>query len=231
VAAAYLFTWKNLGVQFTLARSFGPAGNALSFIDDTGEGMKKAISLALLGLALAGSAQAMVLESEGFLAGPSNNTIATAQDLGSLGSASSVQLYGSRLDLLPGGDSADFFKITLTSAATLSLSVDTVFGRVYLNDPMVALFSSTGQKLYENDDYNGYDSFLSYAAAAGTYYVGVTGFGDRDFLGGGSSNWTYGLTAATAPVPEPETLALMLAGLGVVGGSAARRRRQQQAGS
>jgi len=194
--------------------------------------MKKAISLTLLGLALAGSAQAMVLESEGFLAGPSNNTIATAQDLGSLGSASSVQLYGSRLDLLPGGDSADFFKITLTSAATLSLSVDTVFGRIRLNDPMVALFSATGQELAFNDNANGgYDSFLSYAAAAGTYYVGVTGFGDRDFLGGGSSNWTYGLTAATAPVPEPETLALMLAGLGVVGGSAARRRRQQQAGS
>jgi hypothetical protein len=41
---------------------------------------------------------------------------------------------------------------------------------------------------------------------------------------GGSAS--YGGNLVAAPIPEPETYAMMLAGLGVIGFLASRRRRQ-----
>jgi hypothetical protein len=54
--------------------------------------------------------------------------------------------------------------------------------------------------------------------AAGTYQLKVTGSG----VTGGSGS--YGGNLVATPIPEPETYALMLAGLGVVGFVAGRRR-------
>lgn len=54
--------------------------------------------------------------------------------------------------------------------------------------------------------------------AAGTYQLKVTGSG----VTGGSGS--YGGNLVATPIPEPETYALMLAGLGVVGFVASRRR-------
>lgn len=53
---------------------------------------------------------------------------------------------------------------------------------------------------------------------AGSYALAVTGFTS------GSMGGTYTGVLAAAPVPEPETYALMLAGLGIVGFIASRRR-------
>lgn len=54
--------------------------------------------------------------------------------------------------------------------------------------------------------------------AAGNYYFEIKGTAT------GSMGGFYSITATTAPVPEPETYAMLLAGLGVVG-SLYRRRK------
>ena len=52
---------------------------------------------------------------------------------------------------------------------------------------------------------------------AGSYYYSV--------LGGAAGPAAYAIASATAPVPEPETYALLGAGLGIIGFVASRRRR------
>lgn len=49
----------------------------------------------------------------------------------------------------------------------------------------------------------------------------------QGYAGGGSESFVNGTPTITAPVPEPETYAMMLAGLGIVGFIARRRKRQQ----
>jgi len=56
----------------------------------------------------------------------------------------------------------------------------------------------------------------SWTLAAGSYFYGVSGTG---FAG------AYTLTSTVAAVPEPETYAMLAAGLGIIGFVASRRRR------
>jgi hypothetical protein len=58
----------------------------------------------------------------------------------------------------------------------------------------------------------------SMALNTGSYFYMVTGNAT------GTSGGLYTIASALAPVPEPETYALMLAGLGAIGFMAARRR-------
>lgn len=57
--------------------------------------------------------------------------------------------------------------------------------------------------------------------APGTYFYKVTGDANGGYMNGGM----YSLTSTIVPVPEAETWAMMLAGLGVLGFVGARRRR------
>ncbi|MFG6439591.1 FxDxF family PEP-CTERM protein [Roseateles sp. LKC17W] len=57
----------------------------------------------------------------------------------------------------------------------------------------------------------------SWTLAAGSYFYGVSGTG--------TAVGSYTLTSTVAAVPEPETYALLAAGLGIVGFVASRRRR------
>jgi hypothetical protein len=69
--------------------------------------------------------------------------------------------------------------------------------------------------------------------AAGTYFADLTLRTDEgSYFGGAGKSYTFHLSgtvpAHTAPIPEPETYAMLLAGLGLVG-FVARRRRQNRA--
>ena len=55
---------------------------------------------------------------------------------------------------------------------------------------------------------------------AGSYYYSVLG------LASPGAAYTFSSSATAAPVPEPETYALLAAGLGVIGFVASRRRRE-----
>lgn len=184
--------------------------------------IKKAICIA----AIAASAGAQA--SNNYFEVETNDSIATAQNIGSLLSGSEVNVFGLRYDvILPGGSSVDYYKFSTASTLNLSLSVATATGSILGNDPMVGLFSSTGALIDMNDDISNsnYDSLLTRSVSAGTYYVAVTGYNDpMDFSGTGDKNWSYVLTISAAPVPEPESYAMFLAGLGIIGAVARRRK-------
>lgn len=165
----------------------------------------------------------------------SNDTIGTAQDLGTVGLGDNINVFGARLSSGPGGTSVDYFKFVTSQVLDLSFAVNAPYGITEANDPIVGLFGSNGVKISEDDDSNaGYDSLLTaQGLAAGTYYVAVSGFSNFDFTGnGGNGNWYYNLNVTTgtpsivlsAPVPEPESYAMLLAGLGIIGAVARRRK-------
>jgi hypothetical protein len=91
-------------------------------------------------------------------------------------------------------------------------------GTVTLYKELGAVDATVGSFAF--DDQTGNISYDFGVLAGGDYYYSVTGTGT------GTVGGFYTISSTVTPVPEPETLALMLAGLGVMGTLMSRRRRQ-----
>lgn len=209
--------------------------------------IKAVMSCAAVAL-LAGSAQAGVFaESEG------NNTVGTANFLGVYGQPGGSILVDGHLS--PGGGTVavlpgdvDWFSFTVTGPSVLVASIFTLTPGTpnYIPDSQLILIDAFGNILATNDDGNpgGGSIYMSSIApislAAGTYFIGVTGYNDLSLPGPGPNGLGNvlpdGLNASGSPhtedfdykliiglniVPTPSAAAL----LGLGGLVAGRRRR------
>lgn len=122
-------------------------------------------------------------------------------------------------NIVPMGVFQDVYSFTIADPGSLSGNVVAVnFGgynilglSVTLQDSSFAIIGSDNTPL---------DGFSFGGLSAGNYALNVLGFA----TGSQGGFYAGGLVAQTAPIPEPETYALMLAGLGIVGFIARRRR-------
>jgi hypothetical protein len=120
--------------------------------------------------------------------------------------------------ITPVGAFEDTYLFSLASAHTaISTTVSNNLGTVLgLTDGSVALFKENGAVDiaigdYAFDDVSGSVSYDFGALSAGSYYYAVTG------MGTGSLGGFYTISSSVTAVPEPETYAMMMAGLGVMG--------------
>lgn len=157
----------------------------------------------------------------------SNDTLATANDIGTFDAPGGVVLASGNIEL---GD-ADWFSFTLSDEATLSVFAS--FSGTPNADGVMQIVDSGGVVIAFDDDSGvGLMPSLQIAAlSAGTYYVGMSGWGDQGIGSVGTTNifdgvghsqeFDYLLTIAATVVPAPGSVAL----LGLGGLAAARRRR------
>ncbi|MEH2066758.1 MAG: hypothetical protein V7K47_00905 [Nostoc sp.] len=118
-----------------------------------------------------------------------NNTLASAEGLGSLSSGSNVNLSAQLATIQPGGNpDFDFFKFSLANSATVTISTATS------GDTVLGLFNNAGALLEVNDDNGGNrQSLITTSLSAGTYSISVSKYNffpqnDGTFSGGDVSN-------------------------------------------
>ena len=117
-----------------------------------------------------------------------------------------------------------------SSFANALNNVGQVVGYTYIGDGST-LSGSTDKHavLWNGNVATDLNSFLDAGSvSAGWVLTQANGINDNGWIVGDAINTLTGETHAfqLAPVPEPETYAMMLAGLGLVGAAAARRRKQ-----
>ncbi|MEH1901363.1 MAG: DVUA0089 family protein [Nostoc sp.] len=99
-----------------------------------------------------------------------NNTLASAEGLGSLSSDSDVNLSGELVTVQPGDNpDFDFFTFSLASPKIITISA------VTSDDTVIGLFNNAGTLLQSDDD-SGLDfgSLISTSLGAGTYSISVS---------------------------------------------------------
>lgn len=195
----------------------------------------------LTALLLACSVQAHAYTEQEQSTGAANDAPSMAEQAGTLAAGDTLLISGARrtevgVTDFGGGRSADFFRFDVNAPLWVTVSIETPDAGAM---PVIGLFDSSlpdsqllASAFDDNSNSNTALSFTYQLTAAGTYYAAVSGFraGWNDFDGGGDSGWTYNLLIANPQrqanaVPEPESLVMMLAGLGVLG-LVGRRRRQ-----
>jgi hypothetical protein len=115
------------------------------------------------------------------------------------------------------------FSIPGTSDIASTTVANNLLSVLNLADGMVSLYMEAGDTdtllgQYSFDGTTGSTWHSTSGLVAGDYYYLITGNAT------GSQGGFYSITSAVTPVPEPETYAMLLAGLGVVG-SLYRRRK------
>lgn len=104
-------------------------------------------------------------------------------------------------------DAPPVFDITGGLVQLWASDGDAVYGAADADDSVIASLAFDSSAVNQ-----------SFTLAAGNYYYEVTGTVNGQ-LGG-----SYLLSSAVTPVPEPETYAMLLAGLGLIGFSLSRRK-------
>lgn len=149
---------------------------------------------------------------------------ASAVALASLSSQAASWDWGSHGALELGGNTVsgaifDTFEFDLGTASSVTsgvLSFGTVVGGAYsLYSAGVDGVIGGGDDVFQGAW--GFGTLNAVTLGAGSYYYSV--------LGGAVGTVNYAIASTAAPVPEPETYALLAAGLGIVGFVASRRRR------
>lgn len=125
----------------------------------------------------------------------------------------SISVGGTDLALVNvAGNFVNTFSFTLSSAATITAGLTSVAPSTF-SSGFFSLESFSAATPIQTGSIGG--TFTA-TLAAGDYFYTVKGVG--------APGSTYSLKSVVAAVPEPETYALFLAGLGAVGFLAARRR-------
>ena len=183
--------------------------------------MSTKVMLATLAM-VAGAASAQFMSEV-----ESNNTLATANSIGTFSQPGGSMLIDGSITV---GD-VDWFSFTLSDTA--SLAVFAGFSAGAGADGVMQLVDSSGVVLAFDDDSGvGFMPALQVTSlAAGTYFIGMSGFGDADISSVGTTNvfdglghqqnFVYKLTIGATVIPTPGALAM----LGMGGLVAVRRRR------
>lgn len=155
-----------------------------------------------------------------------NGTESNPYNLGVIGASPSVLAV--TLNGAPGSSFTEFANFTIPTLSTTTASANTYtlnLGGLNLFE-IVGLTVSVWRDVHPStttlySTFSG-DNFTNFVGNldAGQYHLDINGF-----LGDTASVGQYSVALQAVPVPEPETYAMLLAGLGLVGLSTRRRKK------